>query len=806
MNRVSKDTVAVYFDLVKEGGVTWEAGIRDGDRLLAINGVEIRNTLTAQYLLNQVAGGDSAYYLYQSNGEEYESYVEIKKLVNFTALAFSLTSMIWLLVGFIVIKSKPEGELQQLFFKIGIYLVLLSLFGMLHNNFNSNPLYDYQWLVAAIAIVQLYAACFLPFFIIRFFWLFPKKLKILSYRFTEKTLSYLPRILFAVTVVIIVIQEVISLNGFFISLQIFITNGLFLLFFLAVFIGYISLIISYVKLSDEETKKPISLILVSYTVAIAAIIYTSTLANELAQTIFNEPEYFLPVLLVAVLPLSFGYSIFKYSLMDVGDVIKNTMFYGSLTVALAAAYFLTIYILGLGISGAISTEYQGIIAGFIFVLFAVLFQSTKDKFQDYITQRFYPEQFSSQKILMQFSNDVPTMVGMENILNSTQTIFIDNLRIKKFAVYLKNSDSDRLKLVRSFGINYLPDEFLHNSDTILENIEAKINKKLQSAIEREEFNNVFPEISQQMTKDHIYTVIPLMIKSRLIGLLLFGLKYSGARFAGKDLELLNAAANQISISLENARLYESEAEKMKLERDLENARKIQESLLPKSIPEFKNLDISGCMIPVMQVGGDYYDVIKVSKDKVFVIVGDVSGKGLSASFYMSKLQTMMRLYCTEKTSPKEVLSNINRLIYESIERNWFITVAVGLFDLEKNILNYCRAGHTPLLITNNSNVELYQPKGLGVGLESGEIFDSALEELVLELKPDNTYIFYSDGINEAMNEADEMFGMERFQLLVSENSQFSSREIVKNTVANLKQFRSLTKQNDDITLVVAKYL
>lgn len=806
MKRVSKDTVAVYFDLVKEGGVSWEAGIRDGDRLLAINGVEIRNTLTAQYLLNQVAGGDSAYYLYQSNGEEYESYVEIKKLVNFTALAFSLTSMIWLLVGFIVIKSKPEGELQQLFFKIGIYLVLISLFGMLHNNFNSNPLYDYQWLVAAIAIVQLYAASFLPFFIIRFFWLFPKKLKILSYRFTEKTLSHLPRVLFAVTVVIIVIQEVISLNGFFISLQIFITNGLFLLFFLAVFIGYISLIISYVKLSDEETKKPISLILVSYTVAIAAIIYTSTLANELAQTIFNEPEYFLPVLLVAVLPLSFGYSIFKYSLMDVGDVIKNTMFYGSLTVALAAAYFLTIYILGLGISGAISTEYQGILAGFIFVLFAVLFQSTKDKFQDYITQRFYPEQFSSQKILMQFSNDVPTMVGMENILNSTQTIFIDNLRIKKFAVYLKETDSDQLNLVRSFGANYLPEKFLHSPDTILENIEIKINNKLQPAVEREEFSNVFPDISQTMIRDDIYTVIPLMIKSRLIGLLLFGLKYSGARFAGKDLELLNAAANQISISLENARLYESEAEKMKLERDLENARKIQESLLPKSIPEFKNLDTFGCMIPAMQVGGDYYDVIKVSENKVFVIVGDVSGKGLSASFYMSKLQTMMRLYCTEKTSPKEVLSNINRLIYESIERNWFITVAVGLFDLEKNILNYCRAGHTPLLITNNSNVELHQPKGLGVGLESGEIFDSALEELILELKSNNTYIFYSDGINEAMNEADEMFGMDRFQLLVSENSQLSSREIVKNTVANLKQFRSLTKQNDDITLVVAKYL
>jgi sigma-B regulation protein RsbU (phosphoserine phosphatase) len=490
--------------------------------------------------------------------------------------------------------------------------------------------------------------------------------------------------------------------------------------------------------------------------------------------------------------------------MDVGDVVKNAIFYGILTVSLAAAYFLVIYILGLGISSAISTEYQGLIAGIIFVFFAILFQNTKDKFQEYITQKFYPEQFASHKILLKFSSEIPTVVGMENVLNYAQEVFIDSLRIKKYAVYLKQDGKSEYNLLRSYGINLLPQKFVDVDEKILTDINSVTDKNNYNVIEQEKFSDVLPGISDELIEDKVYTIIPLYVKSRVIGLLLFGVKYSGARFAGKDLELLTAAANQISISLENARLYESEAEKMKLEHDLENARKIQESLLPKTIPSFPNLQLSGSMIPAMQVGGDYYDVIKVSDDKLFVIVGDVSGKGLSASFYMSKLQTMIKLYCEGSTSPKEVLIKVNKNIYENIERNWFITVAVGLFDLNKKTMKYCRAGHTPLIETNKTDITLYQSKGIGVGLEKGDIFDSSLEEIEIELKSDHNFIFYSDGVTETMNEQNELFGMERFEEMLIKNSHKDSDDILNNTIETLKQFRSKAHQNDDITLVIAK--
>lgn len=802
--RIDKDKVGIFFDLVKENGVTWEAGIRNGDRLIAINGVEIRNTGTAQYLLNQIAAGDSAYYLYESEGEQFESYVEIKKLVSFGSLAIVLSAIIWLLVGFITIKSKPDGELQLLFYKIGVYFSLFACSSLLSNNFNSNPLYEYPALIFIIILIWIFAASYLPFYIIRFFWMFPKKLPLLDKKLIQHILHYTPLALFYLSAIILILQSVGLLgNTFYISP--YIVNFYLSTFFsISIGIGFISLIYSYFKLKSAEEKRPIFVIVISYTLAVSALIYSSTFANQLAQTIFNEPEYFFPILVVAVLPLSFGYSVFKYSLMDVGDVVKNAIFYGVLTVSLAAAYFLVIYILGLGISRAISTEYQGLIAGIIFVFFAILFQNTKDKFQEYITQKFYPEQFASHKILLKFSSEIPTVVGMENVLNYAQEVFIDSLRIKKYAVYLKQDGKSEYNLLRSYGINLLPQKFVDVDEKILTDINSVTDKNNYNVIEQEKFSDVLPGISDELIEDKVYTIIPLFVKSRVIGLLLFGVKYSGARFAGKDLELLTAAANQISISLENARLYESEAEKMKLEHDLENARKIQESLLPKTIPSFPNLQLSGSMIPAMQVGGDYYDVIKISDDKLFVIVGDVSGKGLSASFYMSKLQTMIKLYCEGSTSPKEVLIKVNKNIYENIERNWFITVAVGLFDLNKKTMKYCRAGHTPLIETNKTDITLYQSKGIGVGLEKGDIFDSSLEEIEIELKSDHNFIFYSDGVTETMNEQNELFGMERFEEMLIKNSHKDSDDILNNTIETLKQFRSKAHQNDDITLVIAK--
>ncbi|MDX1701349.1 MAG: SpoIIE family protein phosphatase, partial [Melioribacteraceae bacterium] len=536
------------------------------------------------------------------------------------------------------------------------------------------------------------------------------------------------------------------------------------------------------------------------------IVYLMTLADQLADTIFNSPEYFLPVFLIILTPLAFGYSIFRYSLLDVSDVMKNTVLYGTATFTLAGIYFLLIYLLGQTISEALTSEYQAIVAAGIFIIFAFVFQSTKDRFQNIITKYFYPEQFAYQKVLVKFSNEISTIVGLENILDTVQETFVDELKVEKFGIALKNTDNNEFNLKREDGFSN-KNLFFPNFDNIINRkVMEKLELKHPNVFDLHEFPVVFPCAHTDLEKEGIYTVIPLIIKSRIIGLLLFGLKHSGAQFASKDTELLIAASNQTAIAIENARLYEEEAKKIKLERELDLARNIQEGLLPVKVPNIKNIDTAGIMIPAMQIGGDYYDLIKISDTQMFIIVGDVSGKGLSASFYMSKLQTMIQLFCRDSKSPKEILKELNQKIAGSINKQWFITLSIAFVDVGKRSLKICRAGHTPILKYSNNVIEFIKPQGMGIGLEYGELFDNSLEEIEIPISPKEIYLFTSDGVNEAMNEKNELFGYDEISKLLQERSNQSSREIVNGTIQTIETFRGTEEPNDDITMVVLKIL
>ncbi len=379
-----------------------------------------------------------------------------------------------------------------------------------------------------------------------------------------------------------------------------------------------------------------------------------------------------------------------------------------------------------------------------------------------------------------------------------------HLKIKKFGILIADKNHN-LRLVEGYGMSNK--ECVITESRIQQFLKEKSLITKYPSIEQQDFKTVLTnEKAERLTEEGIHTLVPMIVKSKLVGLMLFGLKHSGSRFAGKDLELLWAAANQAAVSIENSRLYETEIEKKKIERDLDLARKIQRGLLPAKIPDIKNLDICGEMIPAMQVGGDYFDLIPVegSNSKLFVVVGDVSGKGLSASLYMTKLQTMIKLYCTPGKSPKEILVEVNKRMYDEIERNWFITMTLALFDIEKGTVIFCRAGHMPILSAQNGSVESYRTQGIGVGLEKGDIFAQSLVEEEVKLNSGQLYAFFTDGLTEAMNEKNELFGEEKLSTILKNKSTLRSTEIMEVILHSLKTFRGTAEVNDDITMVIIK--
>ncbi len=805
--KVTQDSTLITFRKVKKNGVAWQAGIKDGDVLLEINGQPIKNTRDAQFILNSVESSDSAVYTVARKGKIFKAKVKVKKLISFQSLGYSLLALIWLLVGYVVVLAKPEGETQRIFYRLGVLFTFISVTSFFQVGYLQNPYFFISWMIIVVDLLWLIGSSYLPFILVHFFLVFPRRYKIIGKKYSLKILYGIPTLIFisflAVRFKYFYFRPVNLFNLPFTAFLIMYRIPS-LLIFLGMLIGFILLLKSYLKLESKNERSPVFIILIAYGIGISAIVYTQTLANVLADTFFNTPEYFMPIIFVAIIPIAFGYSIFRYSLMDVTEVIKNAILYTMATVTLGVFYFLIIYLLGQNISHVLSTQYQGILAAIIFIIFAIIFQSTKDKFQDLLTKKFYPEQFTYQKVILKFSNEITGTIGLENILDSTFNTFVEALKLKHFAILLKNNRGDFL-LKR--GANIKSKNFvLHNSKTeIYKLLENKKLAGLKPVIEREEFQNVFPKSFELLRKEEIYTIIPLMIKSEIIGLLLFGLKHSGAHFAGKDLELLSAAANQVAIALENARLYKSEAEKLKIERDLENAKRIQESLLPKEFPTVARLEICGTMKPAMQIGGDYYDLIKIDEDKIFVIVADVSGKGLSASFYMSKIQTMTRLFCKKEKSPKEILEKVNEEIHNNIEQNWFITISLALIDTKKMEMLFCRAGHTPAIKTDGNTFELLKPKGIAVGLQNKEVFNSNLEEITVKLKEKELLCFFSDGLSEAMNEKKELFKIERIkEILLNEFEADNCETIEKKVLEEVEQFRGAAPQNDDITIVLAK--
>ena len=543
--------------------------------------------------------------------------------------------------------------------------------------------------------------------------------------------------------------------------------------------------------------------LVAFTFGIVIQFYASTIAPAISDTIFNSPEYYMPIILVVFVPLTFAYAIFKYHLLDVSIVVKkHNYLWHSHGYCCRNLFYCYLFIRAGNKQCYWMQRIRDLVAGIFFLIFAFVFQSTKDRFQDFLTRKFYPEQFAYQKVLIQFSNDVSIVVGTDKILDLTSKTFIDALKINKFGILLRDYKKDVLFLARGVGFSN-PNCVIEKSN-IMGVFKEKSLVSNYPVIEQQDFATAFPDKAERLIEEGIYSIIPMIVNSKVIGALLFGLKYSGSKFGGKDLELLTAAANQIAISLENARLYQSESEKIKIERDLDLAKKIQQGLLPKCIPNLSGLDICGQMIPAMQVGGDYYDLIPLSDTKLFVAVGDVSGKGLSASLYMTKLQTMIQISTQVSSSPKEILIEVNKRLYDSMERSWFITMTLALFDTETKTIKFCRAGHMPLITANNGTVESIKTGGIGLGLEKGEVFERTLQEVELKTKTNQIFAFFSDGITEAMNEKDELFGEDKLNEILKGKSNNRSTEVMDKVWSEVQLFRGSTPVNDDMTMVIVK--
>jgi len=312
------------------------------------------------------------------------------------------------------------------------------------------------------------------------------------------------------------------------------------------------------------------------------------------------------------------------------------------------------------------------------------------------------------------------------------------------------------------------------------------------------------EEKQMLIRAGVVLTVPMFLKDYLVGFINVGPKMSGKVYSQEDINLLATVAGQAAISIDNARLHKSEIQQERVKEELQMARKIQQGLFPKENPQVPGLDISGISIPASSVGGDYYDFIQLAPDKILAVVADVSGKGMSAALYMSKIQGMVQLAAHMYDTPKAMLTNINRRIFEGLDRKSFITMILALFDLSAGEVRICRAGHNKALVGTNGKIKSLEGGGIGLGLERGPIFENAIEEVVINIKPGSVFLFYTDGITESMNDRKQQLGEEAVAELLKNNRGSSATQIQSAILEKVNNFRGTAEQHDDVTMVVVK--
>lgn len=246
-------------------------------------------------------------------------------------------------------------------------------------------------------------------------------------------------------------------------------------------------------------------------------------------------------------------------------------------------------------------------------------------------------------------------------------------------------------------------------------------------------------------------------------------------------------------------------EEQRMRDEVAAAKVVQQRLLPSKMPQYPSIDIAAYCLPAFDVGGDYYDFFPLNEHQLGILIADVSGKGMSAAFYITLAKGVIVSQIHESFSPAEVLKRVNRLLFETMERGKFISMIYGVFDIRTMKFTYAQAGHNPIVIRTayNGTAAPLESRGLALGLDKGNVFDKSARDTVIDLSPGDAIVLYTDGVVEAMNNEKKEYGMDNFLAAVQRYAG-TAPTLLNAIIQDVKLFIGKAKQHDDITVIVIR--
>ena len=296
------------------------------------------------------------------------------------------------------------------------------------------------------------------------------------------------------------------------------------------------------------------------------------------------------------------------------------------------------------------------------------------------------------------------------------------------------------------------------------------------------------------------TAAPMIVDGRTVGVFNLESDLDDAYHEG-HLELLGAFAAQAAVAVERARVASERVERRRLEKELAIARDIQRSFLPAGPPEVEGYDLAGISLTHDEVGGDYYDFIRISETRQGLAIADVSGKGIPAALLMAGFRMSLLAEIRNEFAIRAVMRKVNQLLHESTERDKFVTAFYGVLDWKNGVLIFSNGGHNPpLLLHRDGSSESLSEGGVALGV----LDDTRYEERPVAIREGDVLVMYTDGVSEAENEHAEQFGVTRIEQVVRLHPDHQARELVQDIVAAVLDWAGEKGPSDDLTLLVVR--
>ena len=434
-----------------------------------------------------------------------------------------------------------------------------------------------------------------------------------------------------------------------------------------------------------------------------------------------------------------------------------------------------------------------------------------DRSGDWVDRRFFRESYDAERILVELSDTVRTIVETKPLLETVAQRISESLHVPRIAVLL--GDAGVFRSAYAMGYVSKPEEHFFESTPTVKHLRRSQKPARLYPDDAHSWLYTEPGMADEerslLASLGSELLLPMSVKDKLVGFISLGAKRSEEPYSGDDLRLLQSVATQTALALENSRLTEAitreTAYRERLNRELEIARDVQQRLFPQQLPSIAGLDYFAVCRPAFRVGGDYYDFLALGEGKLGIAIADVSGKGIAAALMMASLQASLRGQLLHGNGELgRLMAGINRLMYETSEMDRYATFFYAEYDPGRHSLAYVNAGHNaPMLCRRREaswEVERLEAGGPVVGL----LPDASFEQAALDLKTGDLLVAFTDGISEAMNPAGEQFGEQRLKKAIECSQGLTAGMIAKLLLGAVDTFVAGAPQHDDITVVVLR--